>query len=92
MENQYVLANVSGQYKSLSLAAKISVQNGETGADGAAAQLAVGRERKQGIDPALVSGNVQERTVKKESVKRDPVLNGVHGETGQAAPPHVGRE
>ena len=53
MENQSVLVNALGQYKSLSLVAKTSVQNGETGADGAVALLAVGRVRKQGTDSAL---------------------------------------
>jgi len=91
MENQSALANVSARYKSLSLVAKTSVQNGETGADGAVALLAVGRVSKQGTDPALVLESVQERTEKKESVKRDHVLNGVHGETGQAALHHAGR-
>ena len=90
MENQSVLANVLGQYKSLSLAAKTSVQNGVTGAGGAAALFPAGRELRQEPDPALVLGSVRGRKERKESAKRDPVLHGVHGVTGQAVQLHVG--
>jgi len=38
MENQSVLVSALGQYKSMSLAAKTSAQNGRNGAGGAAAR------------------------------------------------------
>ena len=83
MENQSALVNVLVQYKSLSLVAKISVQNGVTGVGGAPAQYLVERELKLGQGLVVLVKNVQEMQKKKENVKRSLVLCGVPGVSGQ---------
>ena len=63
-----------------------------TGAGGAAALSHVGREHRTGRGPVEGTESVLGRKGKREDARRGLVHRGVHGVTGQAVLPHVGKD
>jgi len=63
-----------------------------TGAGGAAALSHAGREHRTGRGPVEGMESVLGRRGKREDARRSLVHHGVHGVTGQAVLPHVGKD